>query len=108
MDISVQEERERILFLISFCSILTLQVLDHTTYKREEGFLYSSLLIQRLLRWLSDRDAASHAEDLGSDPGSARSPGGGNDNLLQYSSLENPIDRGAWKAAVHGVTKCWT
>ena len=36
------------------------------------------------------------------------SPGGGNGNPLQYSGLENPMDRGAWRATVHGVTKSWT
>ena len=41
-------------------------------------------------------------------PGSGRSPGGGHGNLLQYSCLENPIDRGAWWAIVHRVTKSWT
>jgi len=38
-------------------------------------------------------------------PGSGRSPGGGQDNPLQYSCLENPRDRGAWWAIVHGVTE---
>ena len=41
-------------------------------------------------------------------PGSGRSPGGGHGNALQYSSLENPMDRGAWRAAVHGVAKSRT
>ena len=41
-------------------------------------------------------------------PGSGRSPGVGNDNSLQYSCLENPIDRGAWWAAVHGVSESGT
>ena len=41
-------------------------------------------------------------------PGSGRSPGGGHGNPLQYSCLENPMDRGAWQAAVHGVTKSQT
>ena len=44
-------------------------------------------------------------EMQGSIPGSGRSPGEGNDNPLQYSSLENPMDREAWQATVHGVTK---
>ena len=44
---------------------------------------------------------------LGSIPGLGRSPGEGHDNPLQYSCLENPVDRGAWRAAVHGVTKSW-
>ena len=46
--------------------------------------------------------------DPGSIPGSGRSPGEGNGNPLKYSCLENPMDRGAWQATVHGVTKSWT
>ena len=44
----------------------------------------------------------------GSLPGSGRSPGEGNGNQLQYSYLENPMDRGAWEGIVHGVAKSWT
>ena len=46
--------------------------------------------------------------DMGSIPGSGRSPGGGHGNLLQYSRLENPMDRRAWWAIVHGVVENWT
>ena len=48
---------------------------------------------------------AGDTEDVGSIPGSGRSPGGRNGNPLQYSFLGNLMDRGAWQAAVHGVTK---
>ena len=48
------------------------------------------------------------AGDLGSVPGSGRSPGEGSGNPLQYSCLENPTDRGAWWATVHGVAKSQT
>ena len=41
----------------------------------------------------------------GRDPGLGRSPGGGNGNPLQYSCLENPMDRGAWQVTVHGVAE---
>ena len=51
---------------------------------------------------------AGDARDMGSIPGSERSPGGGNGNSLQYSCLENSVDRGAWWAKAHGVTKCQT
>ena len=44
----------------------------------------------------------------GSILGSGRSPGGGHGSPLQYSFLENPMDRGDWSAAVHGVAKSWT
>ena len=49
--------------------------------------------------------SAGDEGDEGSIPGSGRSPGGGNGNLLQYSCLGNPVDRGAWRATVQGVTK---
>ena len=46
--------------------------------------------------------------DAGSIPGLGRSPGGGHGNPLQYSCLENPMDRGAWRATVHRVAQSWT
>ena len=46
--------------------------------------------------------------DVGPVPGLGRSPGVGNDNLFQYSHLENLMDRGAWWATVHGVAESWT
>ena len=49
-----------------------------------------------------------NARDVGLIPGLGRSPGGGNGNLLQYSCLGNPMDRGAWWATVHGVMKSQT
>ena len=57
----------------------------------------------------SDGKASTYnAGDLGSIPGSERSPGEGNGNQLQYSCLENPMDGGAWLATVHGVAKSRT
>ena len=52
--------------------------------------------------------SAYNVGDLGSIPGSGRSPGEGNGNPLQYSCLENPMDREAWQATVHGVAKSRT
>ena len=46
--------------------------------------------------------------DKGSSPELGRSPGGGHGNPLQYSSLGNPMDRGAWQATVHAVANSWT
>ena len=54
------------------------------------------------------KESACDAEDLGSIHGSGRSPGEGNANPLQYSCLGNPMDRGAWQAIIHGVTKSHT
>ena len=48
---------------------------------------------------------AGDRKNVGSIPGLGRSPGGGNGNPLQYSCLENPMDRGTWQATVHGVTE---
>ena len=50
---------------------------------------------------------AGDTGDVGSIPGSGRSPEEGNGNLLQYSCLENPMDRGAWWATVQRVAKSW-
>ena len=51
---------------------------------------------------------AGDIRDAGSIPGSDRSPGGGHGNPLQYSCLENPMDRGAWQATAHRVAKSQT
>ena len=53
-------------------------------------------------------ESACNAGDLGSIPGLRRSLGGGHGNPLQYSDLDNPMDRGAWWAAVHRVSKSRT
>ena len=57
--------------------------------------------------WLSGEESAHSVGDQGSIPGLGISPGEGNGNPLQCSCLENLIDRGAWWATVHGVTKSW-
>ena len=54
------------------------------------------------------KESACNTGDLGSFPGLGRSPGGGHGNPLQYSFLESPMDRGAWRATVHGVAKSQT
>ena len=51
------------------------------------------------------KNLRTKAEDTGSIPESGKSPGGGNGIPLQYSCLENPMDRGTWQATVHGVGK---
>ena len=59
------------------------------------GFPGSSLVKNQL----------ANGGDEGSTPGLGRSPGEGNGNPLQYNCLENPMDRGAWRATVHGITR---
>ena len=51
---------------------------------------------------------AGNIRDQSSSPGLGKSPGGGHGSLIQYSCLENPMDRGAWWATVHGVAKSQT
>ena len=58
--------------------------------------------------WFSGKESACNAGDLGLIPGLGGSPGEGIGNPLQYSCLENSMDRGAWWATVHGVTKSRT
>ena len=55
-----------------------------------------------------NKESVCNAEDLGSILGLERSPREGNGNPLQYSCLGNPMDRGAWQAAIHEVAKSWT
>ena len=54
------------------------------------------------------KEASCNVGDLGSIPGLGRSPGEGKGYPLQYSGLENSMDRGAWQATVHGVSKSQT
>ena len=56
-------------------------------------------------RWLSGKESAYNAGDMGSIPGSGRSPGRGCGNPLQYSCLGNPMDQGAWRATVHAMVE---
>ena len=55
--------------------------------------------------WFSGKESDCNAGDTGSVSGSGRFAGEGNGNLHPYSCLENPMDRGAWQATVHGVAK---
>ena len=59
-------------------------------------------------RFSDGRESAYSAGDLDLISGSERSPGEGNGNPLRYSFLENSMDRGAWRAIVHGIAKSWT
>ena len=79
--------------------------------------MHCSFCFSPRMRWgfgfpwcLSSKKSACKARDAGDSgliSGSRRSPGGGHGNPLQYSCLENPMDRGAWWAIVHGVAKSW-
>ena len=78
--------------VLQICFVNTILIADNTV-------LYGPSL------WLSSKESACNAEDVGSNPGSGRSPGGGHGNPLQHSCLGNLMDRGAWRASVQGVTR---
>ena len=72
--------------------------LAYIPFARREGFLGGSVV----------KNLPANAGDVGSIPGLGRSPGVGNGNPLQYSCLENFMDRGVWWATVHGVVQSQT
>ena len=80
---------------------------DYRDY-RVALFLSSSMRVMGFPGSSAGKESTCNAGDLGSIPGLGRSPGGGQGNPLQYSCLENPMDRGAWWATVRGVTKSQT
>ena len=73
-------------------------ILSEVSQKKEHNYCIGS----------EDKASACNMGDPDSIPGLGRSPGEGNDNPLQYSCLENPMDRGAWWATIYGVTKSRT
>ena len=86
--------------LLSACSVLA-RLLHHLIEStlNTHGCFPGGLVVKNL---------PANAGDTDSIPGLGRSPGEGNGNPLQYSCLENPMDRGAWQATVHGVAKSQT
>ena len=82
-----------------------LQDLLELTPKKKKDILF---IIISFPHGSDDRESACNAGDPGSTPALGRSPGEGNGYPLQYSCLENPMDRGAWRATVPGVMKSWT
>ena len=94
------------------CVCVTFSVLRWVTFLLRMNFvIWIELHILPSLgfpRCSVGKESACIAGDLGSIPGLGRSSGEGNGNSLQYSGLENPMDREAWWATVHKVTKSWT
>ena len=83
---------------------------NHLIVLYGEDFLYLAAFVLYLgfPGGISGKEYADNAGDtgnVGSIPGSEKSPGGGHSNPLQYSCLVNPMDRGAWRTVVHEVTK---
>ena len=111
------------LFLLAIAQMFSKMVLQfciHTSniyesYRCPAAMLSDVFLILDVLIVMSgfpdgsdSKESTCSTGDLGSIPESRRSPGGGNGNSPQYSCLENPMDRGAWWATVHGVTESQT
>ena len=82
----------------------------HEIFLRDVDLLPTgySFLMFSIVYNSNGKDSAYNARDLGSIPGSGRSLGEGNGNPLQYSCLENSMDRGAWQDIAHGVSESWT
>ena len=76
--------------------------MDKTNFERIYNCIWRA---KELPWWLDCKESACNAGDLGSVPGLGRSPGGGHDNLLQYSCLENHMDGGTWWATVYRVAE---
>ena len=80
-------------------------------FSRKHPEMYNYWIVQQLQGFPSGstvKNPPVNAEDTGSTPGLGRSPGEGNGNPIQYSCQDNTMDRGAWQATVHGVTKSKT
>ena len=82
-----------LLNLLQYCFCFSILVMRHMGSSTDGSVIKNPLA------------GAGNEGDAGSVPGSGRSPGEGHGNPLQYPCLENPMDRGAWWATVHGVTK---
>ena len=103
------------MFSSNCCFLTCIQILKRQV--RWSGIPISFRIFHSLLWSTQSKDfpdgsdskvSVCNARDPGSIPGSGRSPGEGKGNPLRYYCLENPMDRGAWEATVHGVTKSLT
>ena len=100
-----------ILNAVTSSLLVSIVVSIPTCHEGDGGLIPQWGRVQNLLDFPGGSDgkaSAYHVGEPGSIPGFGRSPGEGNGNPLQYSCLENPMDGGAWWAAVHGVTKSQT
>ena len=98
--------------LLCFLGICIIHVSSHSiSLSPWKPWFGTNIPWNGLPRWHSWRNRPANTGDItdvGSIPASQRSQGGGHGNPLQYSCLENSMDRGAWRATVHRVTKSWT
>ena len=97
------------MFLAGLPLLLSILSASSPSKMREEGTIDIYVHYQPVYGGFScdsgSKESACNAGDSSSIPGSGKSPGGGNGNPLQYSCLENSVDKGAWQATVLGVTR---
>ena len=90
--------------VLSSCHFVYVPICASSTSKRDLRWFTAKPIIDGSVV----KNPPASAGDVGSIPGSGRSPGGEHGNPFQYSCLENPMDGEAWWASVHGLTKSWT
>ena len=99
------------LHIAGICYLALAYFIDHL-YIKIVGFNYYMLIYIQIYMGFPGgtvvKNSPANSGDAGLIPESGRFTGGGNGNLMQYSCLEIPSDRGAWRATVHGVTKSRT
>ena len=102
---AISDDSDNLCLLIMRCRNHPISQLKENDFMCYET--WRPLLVKYLQNgdWLSSKKSACNTRDISSIPGLGRSPGGGNGYPLQYSCLENPMDRGAWWARVHRVAK---
>ena len=89
----------------TFCKLFLASPSNFPNSHRVELILSTHIIIVYFPRCSVVKNLPAKTRYLGLIPRFGRVPGGGNGNPLQYSCLENPVDRGAWQATVHGVAK---
>ena len=100
----MQDQLHYITEMVHMCKIINVQgyLIKHYAHPPLKLEISKTLVVK------NPPANAGDTKDLGPITGSGRAPGVGNDNLLQYSSLENSMGRGAWQVTVHGVTQSRT
>ena len=84
---------------------LLMYLYTHIYTQLDKKYIYTYFYVLDFPGGSVVKNSPANAGDVGSIPGWGRSPGEGNGNPLQYSCLENPTDRGEWRARVHGIAK---
>ena len=95
------------IYNIHFSGVIYIYIYIHT-HTHTHTHIYIYMYVLGLPGGSDGKESTCNEGDLGSIPGLGRCPEGGHGNSLQYSCLENPMDRGAWQTTVYEVAKNWT